>query len=91
MASSSGPSPLLPSRTGRGIALAGWVLIVLYLTILSASVLPLRLLDAAWQLRVGGVLINEESRLNRTVASGSFGRLAPIARQGAISMQCASR
>jgi hypothetical protein len=34
------------------------VLIVLFLTILSASLLPARLLDAAWQLRVGGVLSN---------------------------------
>jgi hypothetical protein len=34
------------------------VLIVLFLTILSTSLLPVRLLDAAWQLRVGGALIN---------------------------------
>jgi hypothetical protein len=34
------------------------VLIVLFLTILSASLLPARLLDAAWQLRVGGALSN---------------------------------
>lgn len=34
------------------------MLIVLFLTILSTSLLPLRLLDAAWQLRVGGALIN---------------------------------
>jgi hypothetical protein len=58
MASSSGTPASLPSSTARGIALAGWVLIVLFLTILSASLLPVRLLDAAWQLRVGGVLIN---------------------------------
>lgn len=58
MASSSGSLASLPSATARGIALAGWVLIVLFLTILSASLLPVRLLDAAWQLRVGGVLIN---------------------------------
>jgi hypothetical protein len=38
--------------------LAGVVLIVLFLTILSTSLLPVRLLDAAWQLRVGGALIN---------------------------------
>jgi hypothetical protein len=31
---------------------------VLFLTILSTSLLPVRLLDAAWQLRVGGALIN---------------------------------
>jgi len=58
MASSPSSLASLPSNTARGIALAGWVLIVLFLTILSASLLPVRLLDAAWQLRVGGVLIN---------------------------------
>ena len=58
MSSSSSSLASLPSNTARGIALAGWVLIVLFLTILSASLLPVRLLDAAWQLQVGGVLIN---------------------------------
>lgn len=58
MSSSSTPSPLLPSATARGIALAGLALIVLFLTILSASLLPLRLLDPAWQLQVGSGLIN---------------------------------
>jgi len=51
-------SASLPSAPARGIALAGVVLIVLFLTILSASLLPARLLDAAWQLRVGGALSN---------------------------------
>jgi hypothetical protein len=47
----SSPSSLAspPSNTARGLAMAGWVLIVLFLTILSASLLPVRLLDAAWQ------------------------------------------
>ena len=58
MSDSSNLSRRLPSPTARGIALVGMVLIVLFLTILSASLLPVRLLDAAWQLRVGGVLIN---------------------------------
>ena len=48
----------LPSPIARGVALAGVVLIVLFLTILSTSLLPVRLLDATWQLRVGGALIN---------------------------------
>jgi len=48
----------LPSPIARGVGLAGVVLIVLFLTILSTSLLPVCLLDAAWQLRVGGVLIN---------------------------------
>jgi hypothetical protein len=58
MATRFDPSASLPSAPARGIALAGAVLIVLFLTILSASLLPARLLDAAWQLQVGGVLIN---------------------------------
>ncbi len=58
MSTSFEPSPSLSSATARGISLAGVVLIVLFLTILSASLMPVRLLDAAWQLRVGGVLIN---------------------------------
>ncbi|MFN5219643.1 MAG: HpsJ family protein [Cyanobacteriota bacterium] len=58
MATRFDPSISLPSAHARGIALAGAVLIVLFLSILSASLLPARLLDAAWQLRVGGVLIN---------------------------------
>ncbi len=57
MTASSEPSLSLPASTARGVALAGVVLMVLFLTILSASLLPLRLLDAAWQLKVGGVLI----------------------------------
>lgn len=58
MPASSESSLLLPASIGRGVGLAGLVLIVLFLTILSTSLLPLRLLDAAWQLRVGGALIN---------------------------------
>ena len=58
MATRFDPSASLPSAPARGIALARVVLIVLFLTILSASLLPARLLDAAWQLRVGGVLSN---------------------------------
>jgi len=50
---------LLGEAAGRvGRVEAGVVLIVLFLTILSASLLPARLLDAAWQLRVGGALSN---------------------------------
>ena len=52
------PFNLAALRPARGIALAGGVLIVLFLTILSASLLPARLFDAAWQLRADGVLIN---------------------------------
>ena len=58
MPASSESSRSLPSPIARGVGLAGVVLIVLFLTILSTSLLPLRLLDAAWQLRVGGALIN---------------------------------
>ena len=58
MPASSESSRSLPSPIARGVGLAGLVLIVLFLTILSTSLLPLRLLDAAWQLRVGGTLIN---------------------------------
>lgn len=58
MPASSESSRSLPSPIARGVCLAGVVLIVLFLTILSTSLLPVRLLDAAWQLRVGGALIN---------------------------------
>ena len=58
MSASNDPSRSLPSSIARGVGLAGVVLIVLFLTILSTSLLPVRLLDAAWQLRVGGALIN---------------------------------
>lgn len=58
MPASSESSRSLPSPIARGVGLAGLVLIVLFLTILSTSLLPVRLLDAAWQLRVGGALIN---------------------------------
>ena len=58
MPASSEPSRSLPSSIARGVGLAGVVLIVLFLTILSTSLLPVRLLDAAWQLRVGGALMN---------------------------------
>lgn len=58
MPASLEPSLSLPSSIARGVGLAGLVLIVLFLTILSSSLLPLRLLDADWQLRVGGALIN---------------------------------
>ena len=37
------------------------MLIVLFLTIHSASLLPARLFDAAWQQRADGVLINASS------------------------------
>jgi hypothetical protein len=58
MPASSESSLSLPSPIARGVGLAGVVLIVLFLTILSASLMPVRVLDPAWQLRVGGVLIN---------------------------------
>lgn len=58
MPASSESSRSLPSPIARGVGLAGVVLILLFLTILSTSLLPVRLLDAAWQLRVGGALIN---------------------------------
>ena len=58
MPASSESSRSRPSPIARGVGLAGVVLIVLFLTILSTSLLPVRLLDAAWQLRVGGALIN---------------------------------
>jgi len=58
MPASSESSRSLPSPIARGVGLVGVVLIVLFLTILSTSLLPVRLLDAAWQLRVGGALIN---------------------------------
>jgi hypothetical protein len=58
MPASFEPSRSLPSPIARGVGLAGVVLIVLFLTILSTSLLPVRLLDAAWQLRIGGALIN---------------------------------
>jgi hypothetical protein len=48
------PSAPLAASPWRG----GGVLIVLFLTILSASPLPARLFDAAWQLRADGVLVN---------------------------------
>ena len=53
------PFNLAALRPARGIALAGGgVLIVLFLTIHSASLLTARLFDAAWQQRADGVLIN---------------------------------
>ncbi len=58
MPSRSDLPPSRPPGTTRGIALAGGVLISLFLTILSASLFPLRLLAPAWQLQVGGALIN---------------------------------
>jgi len=58
MPASSEPSRSLPSPIARGVGLARLVLIVLFLTILSTSLLPVRLLDTAWQLRVGWALIN---------------------------------
>jgi len=58
MPASSESSRSRPSPIARGVGLAGVVLIVLFLTILSTSLLPVRLLDGAWQLRVGGALIN---------------------------------
>lgn len=48
----------LPSSTLRGLSLSGLVLVVLFLTIVSDSLLPLRLIDPAWQLRIGGALVN---------------------------------
>jgi hypothetical protein len=58
MSSSSPSRAALFSAPVRSIALAGWVLVVLFLTLLSASLVPLRLLDPAWQLQVGAALIN---------------------------------
>jgi hypothetical protein len=58
MSASNDPLLSLPSSIARGVGLAGVVLIVLFLTILSTSLLPVSLLDAALQLRVGGALIN---------------------------------
>lgn len=52
------PTPLLPSPTARGISLAGLVLSLLFVCLLSGSLLPIRLLDPAWQLRLGAALIN---------------------------------
>ena len=50
--------PLLPSATARGLSLAGLVLLVLFLTIIAGALFPIALLDPAWQLRLGGALIN---------------------------------
>lgn len=56
--SGRGNGPPLPSATARGLSLAGLVLIVLFLTILAGALFPIVLLDPAWQLRLGGALIN---------------------------------
>jgi hypothetical protein len=58
MANRFDPSISLPSAPLAASPWRGGVLIVLFLTILSASLLPVRLFDAAWQLRADGVLIN---------------------------------
>lgn len=60
MSSSSGRNDRLPlpSATARGLSLAGLVLLVLFLTIVAGSLFPIALLDPAWQLRLGGALIN---------------------------------
>jgi hypothetical protein len=58
MANRFDPSISLPSAPLATSPWRGGVLIVLFLTILSASLLPARLFDAAWQLRADGVLIN---------------------------------
>ena len=52
------PTPLLPSPTARGTSLAGLVLSLLFVCLLSGSLFPIRLLDPAWQLRLGAALIN---------------------------------
>lgn len=60
MVDSSDPSPLPsePIVACRGLSLAGLVLIVVFLTILSGALFPVRLINPVWQLRLGGVLIN---------------------------------
>ena len=52
----SNDAPL--SSTPRGLSVAGLVLWVLFAIIFSGVFFPLRLLDPAWQLRVGSVLID---------------------------------
>jgi len=48
--------PLVASA--RGISLAGFVLCAVYLSILAGSLLPLKVLDPLWQLRLGSSMIN---------------------------------
>ena len=60
MVGSSDPSPLPlePTVACRGLSLAGLVLIVVFLTILTGVLFPVRLINPVWQLRLGGMLIN---------------------------------
>jgi hypothetical protein len=60
MVDSSDPTPLPPEPTTacRGLSLAGLVLIVVFLTTVATVAFPVRLLNPAWQLRLGGMLIN---------------------------------
>ena len=51
-------SAYFPSATARGFSVAGLVMVVLFLTVVAGSVFPIKLLDPAWQLRVGSALIN---------------------------------
>lgn len=57
-ASRSAPPPLLPSPTALGVSLAGLVLIALFVSLMAGTLFPIRLLDPAWQLRVGAALID---------------------------------
>ena len=50
--------PPEPTVATRGLSLAGLALIVVFLTIVAGVVFPIRLLNPAWQLRLGGTLIN---------------------------------
>jgi hypothetical protein len=61
MVDSSDPSPLPfePTVACRGLSLAGLVLIVVFLTLLSGVLFPVRLINPVWQLRLGGMLINQ--------------------------------
>lgn len=46
------------TSSARGIAMAGLMLFAVYIAILAGSILPLKLLDPLWQLRMGTSMIN---------------------------------
>ena len=50
--------PPEPTVATRGLSLAGLALIVVFLTIVAGAMFPIRLLNPAWQLRLGSTLIN---------------------------------
>ncbi|MEB3360972.1 MAG: hypothetical protein VKI42_02475 [Synechococcaceae cyanobacterium] len=60
MADSSNPPHLPPEPTvaTRGLSLLGLVLIVVYLTKAASVMIPVRLLNSAWQLSTGTTLLN---------------------------------